>query len=337
MTLKVIDGFDLYTSQNDVCFPYGNSCSFGITGGRFGSGAMEIGHFNQTAVAVIPSNSEFWLGYAINMEETPVAPNVLVVSQINSPLGVECMLSYSAAGLWTVQRGNGGTTLGTGTKLAAVTTWHWLEIHFVLSGTVGVFELWVDGVQVINITGANTAGASGSVINNYTFGGANNAIRHFIDDFYMLDTAGSVNNTRLGDGRIETLAPITDAGPNDGTLTSGSSHFAMVDEDQNDGLTTTTTLTNTSGQEELFGMTGLGGTVTTVHAVKVSAVVEKSNAGACSLQTVVNSVGSVATGTSTPLTTSFEVVGDIYELDPHTSAAWTLVSISFMECGCKIP
>ena len=111
----------------------------------------------------------------------------------------------------------------------------------------------------------------------------------------------------------------------------------MVDENQNDGSTSTITIANTSGQEELFGMGSLAGTPATVHAVKVTIVVEKTDGGTCNGESVVSSSGTAAEGASTSLLTTFSVVGGIFETDPHTSAAWAYGAVNAMECGFQIP
>jgi hypothetical protein len=338
MSLIWMDGFDSYTSAGDPSFPYVGNLGFSTSSGRFGGGCCQLaGYYSHGTLTFPSSETEVWLGFAFNVQET-ITSGDYVIGQFNSGSGIESTLTLGPSGAWKTWRGAQNTQIGaTGTEVVITNQWHWVEVHMVLSATVGVFELWIDDIQVVNATGANTAGAGGSSLIGWEFGGQNNACEYNFDDLYVLNTSGSVNNSRLRDSKIVTLVPASDAGPNDGALTSGSSHFAMVDEAQNDGLTTTTTLTNTSGQEELFGMGSLAGSPSAIHAVKVGVIAEKSDAGACSLETVMNSGGTVSTGASTPLTTDFATVGTILEEDPNTSSPWTLTAINAMKCGVKIP
>jgi len=261
-----------------------------------------------------------------------------------STSGIEADITYHpSTGVWAAWRGYTNTFLGSGVyNIGSSGAWHWLEFHYVISGAVGVVEVWVDGNQVLNLTGVNTSQNSVTAFNTIIFingsgGGMPNGIQGRLDDIYILNPTGAYNTTRLGDSRIETLKPSSDAGPNNGTLTSGVSHFAMVNEDQNDGGTTTITLANTSGQEELFGVSALSGAPTSVHAVKVSVIAEKSDAGACNLETVLASGSVVANGPSVGLSTTFAVIGGIQEYDPNTSAPWLYTAVNAMNFGFQVP
>lgn len=338
MSLIFMDGLDEYTGFSDPSFPYGSNLLFSTSGGRFGGGCGELTGYYSHGTLVFPSTeTEVWLGFAFNVQQTVTSGNA-VIGQFNSASGIESTLTLGPSGVWKTWSGATSAQIGSsGTAPVAIGQWHWVELHMVISATVGVFELWIDGVQIVNATGVDTAGSGGSSLVSWEFGGQNNACELNFDDIYVLNTTGSVNNTRLGDSKIETLRPASDASPNDGALTSGTSHYAMVDELQNDGVTTTTTLTNASGQEELFGIGSLAGTPSSIYAVRVMAIAAKSDAGSCNLETVINSGGTVSTGPSTALTTSFGIVSTIQETDPNTSAAWTASAVNAMECGAKIP
>jgi hypothetical protein len=159
----------------------------------------------------------------------------------------------------------------------------------------------------------------------------------FIDDLYILTPSGIYNNARIGDSRIETLLPNSNAGPNNGAPSSGGSNCAMIDEVQNDGATTTVTLTNTSGQEELYSTASMVGTPSSISAVKVTIAAEESAAGTAFLEAVLSSGGTAATGASTSLSTSFGVVSGIFEYDPHTSTNWTVAGANAASVGCQVP
>ena len=340
MSLIFMDGFDLYSGPTDPAFSgvYSgagyNTNWLSTTAGRYGGGALYINAYYESITKPLPSpQAEIWLGFAYNC-----AGGYPVFINFNSPSGQELQLQYAAStGLWTVLR-NGTQVGSTVTCSIGSGVYHWLEMHYKIgTSTSGIFELWIDGVQQINLTGVNTSAYGNTTFTSFTFGGNNNALTGFIDDMYIVVPGGANNTGRLGDSRIETLRPTSDAGPNNGTPSAGTSHFAMVNEVQNDGATTTITVTNASGQEELFGMASLAGTPTTISAVKVAVVAEETTAGTCTVEAVLVSGGTKAVGASAPLTTAFGVVSNFWEADPNTSAAWTAAAVNAMRCGFQIP
>ena len=336
MSILHIDGFDLYGSASDLNTTYSSAgCNFSTTAGRFGGGAMQIGSYNQALGYTLPSaQTEIWVGFALYSTSGANQP----VIGFRSASGTEAGVWYDApSGTFIAHRGAGGTTLGSGVKNVN-SAWHWLEFHFKLDGSAGVIEVWVDGVQVVNATGQNTLGAGGSTVSAVIIGSdlSNNATNGYYDDLYILSTAGSGHTTRLGDSKVETLSPTSDAGPNNGTSSSGSNHYAMVNDAHMDGSSSTIDLAGTSGQEELFGIGSLASTPATVHAVKVTNIVQKTDAGVISGEGVIVSSGTEADGVATPLTTSFSMLPAIFEQDPNTAAAWTYGGVNAAKIGFKV-
>jgi hypothetical protein len=190
----------------------------------------------------------------------------------------------------------------------------------------------------MNLTNVNTSQYSNTLFSAITLGSSlnNNAVIGYYDDWYILNTQGSTNTTRLGDSRIETLLPNSDAGPNNGTPSTGSSHYAMIDAAQNNGGSNYITIANTSGQEELFGENSLSRSPSTVFAVKVLNIVKKTDAGNCNGNSIIVSNGVSSIANSTPLLTSFSSTVGIFETDPNTSSAWTTSGVNASNAGFKI-
>lgn len=353
MSLIHMDGFDSYAVIADLSQEYSPTTlyNFSTTAGRFGGGALYLNSGNSSngssewmGKTLPTATAEVWTGCAVNSISGATSNGVMM--NFLSASGLEVQILYNqVSGTWSVYRGqygNGGTQLGSSiTATLSVGVYHWVEFHFVISGTVGVVEIWIDGVQVLNLTGVNTSYSGATTVTALYLGGGFysygvGAIKAYFDDWYILNTSGSHNNTRLGDSRIETLKPTSDAGPNNGTPSTAGSHYAMVNENQW-ASTNTITITNTSGQEELFGMSSLSGSPSTVNAVRVLAVAEKTDAGACSLEGVISSSSTVGVAAMNALATSYQHNYAIFETDPHTSAAFTASSINAMKVGVEVP
>ncbi len=338
MSLVHMDGFDLYASSADLQTVYniGGGAYINTTGGRFGGGAV-VTNNQYVAYSVPGALTEIWFGFAYNCQNPTSYGGVTTVT---SNAGVEMTLFYRPlTGQIDVCTNAGDSpVIGTATIAGLASGWHWIEVHFKLSSSSGVVELWVDGVQQVNVTGINTANRGGTSISAVFLGtDYSNNLNALIDDFYILNpTTGSYNTGRLGDSRIETLKPSSDASPNNGTPSTAGSHYAMVDEAQNDGSSSYITITNTSGQEELYGFGSLAATPANVRAVKVSNWCEKTDAGSCFGESVVSSSSTVSNGSSLPLLTGFSNIYNIYESDPHTSAAWTYSAVNSAYAGFRI-
>lgn len=86
--------------------------------------------------------------------------------------------------------------------------WHFFEMQF---NTAGNFVLRVDDALGTGVPVLQTAMAGGSIgLYDLFKDSPNNGFSHAIDDFFLRDSAGTVNNTFLGDRRIAALYPDDD-------------------------------------------------------------------------------------------------------------------------------
>lgn len=339
MAMLHMDGFDSYANTSDLSFEYVNSGTvLTLTGGRFGGGAFQIASTSgQILSRPMPGSLvEVWVGVAIY--STYTANNPGVICEFKSAAGIEASFLYNGStGLLQATTGEENSVLGSATITGISNSWHFYEFHYKYDGSAGIMELWIDGEQLINVTGVNTTRNAGQTIVTTSFGSLGfNCMSGYYDDIYILSLTDGGNITRLGDSRIVTLLPSSDAGPNDGTPSTGTDHFACVDE-THWSTSTFLTMTNTSGQEELFGMSDLGSSPANVWAVKVLTYAEKSDAGAASLEMVVKSSSTSAVAGSTALSTTYQSYEGIFEIDPNTSAQWTGAAIDAMKCGVQVP
>jgi hypothetical protein len=338
-----MDGFDTYAVSADLSQSYGIAdATLGTTAGRFGGGGVTL--VNDSSLIYAASLPlELWTGFAIYVTDTTNGSlgTCIFCSSGSNGGGIEGLLSLNATtGVLTAWCGEQQVSLGT-VSIPGFTTnsWHWVDVHFKYSATVGVFEVWWDGTQILNLTGQNTANNSSqtSLVAVYLGGyGAVATLAATYDDWVINDTTTSYNNGRVGDSKIESLKPTSDVTPNNGTCSTGTTHYAMVNESQWN-TSNYITMTNTSGQEELFGFASLGSTPASISAVKITYIGKKTDAGAASLETVMVSGGVEGDGASTPMLTSWARRGAVYALDPNTSAAWTYSAVNAMHAGWKVP
>lgn len=345
MSIVHIDGFDSYSTGSDLTQEYASGsngiANLSTTAGRFGGGALTyLGSFKDLVHVLDNPVDELWTGIAIEPTTTGDGRDACIFA-FSSTFGYEVVLTFNdSTGDLKVWRGSQSTQLGSSVAVTMGTnTWHWIEVHAILDPSAGVVEVWLDGVQIINLTAQNTRQNGSATVFSQVGIGAGSSMQTTsadFDDWYILDPNISPNTGRLGDCKVETLAPTSDASPNDGTLSTGTDHFAVVDEAQWNS-TDYTDLADTSGQEELFGMGDLAGSPTTIYGVRVLATIEKTDAGAMSGEVTCKSSSTETAGPSTPLLTTWAHVKGIYEVDPNTSAAWTASGVNGMSCGLKVP
>lgn len=333
MAILHMDGFDGYSSAADLNLYYsGSGIGFNTSGGRFGGGALALNSGGYQMIIPITPPAEHWIGFSFYAGATG-ANGVLMMWR--SASGVEARLEYTPnSGTIQFWRGNESVLFG---LFAGVTAnaWHWIDIHYKANAS-GVAEVWVDGVRVINYSG-QTYQASTTLtyitVGDNSIAGVSGG---FIDDLVIVDTTGSANNGKIGDSKIETLRPTSDAGTNDGTPSTGGTHYGVVDDTTWDA-TDYLTITNTSAQEELFGMADLSSTPASIAGIQVVHYSKKSDAGTANLQAMIVSSATELDGASTPMAPSFTRYASIIETDPHTSAAWTGAAINALQVGVKVP
>ena len=329
MTILWMDGFDLYSVANDLNLNYGGSQSpnLNTSAGRFGGGAWQgggYGNSNYLMKLLGASYTDLWVSFAGNNINNTIA--VWGAGSTNNN-GVEIQLLYNTTtGQIQLVTGSGRTIVSG--ALPSTNGWHWYEVHLVYSSTAGVAEIWVDNVQVASGTGLNTidnAGLSGYLSVRLQGNGG------YMDDWFIY-TPG----VRLGDSRIETVRPASDAGPNNGTPLTGTSHYAAVNELQ---ISTSNyiTLPNTSGDKEVFTVGAISSTPVSVWAVKIDVYADKTDAGSFLLDPLIISGLTEIDGAAQQLTTGYGVPQSMFVTDPATSAAWTYAGVNAMKIGVKVP
>jgi hypothetical protein len=101
--------------------------------------------------------------------------------------------------------------LGTSAASVSANSTHYLEYDITFANA-GSYQMWLDGVSILSGTGDTTTTAN-SFANAILLGQPNVAANTFlVDDFYLFDATGTVNNAPLlTSPRIETQFPNADA------------------------------------------------------------------------------------------------------------------------------
>lgn len=124
-------------------------------------------------------------------------------------------------------------------------TWHYVECKWKIHATTGYITVHVDNMEIFSVTGIDTCGESPT--NAWTTLHLSapscdhvltDGFVQDIDDLYLLDTTGGVNDDFLGDITVKTVFVDGDGNYGDWTPSTPGDHYVLVDEADPDDETT---------------------------------------------------------------------------------------------------
>jgi hypothetical protein len=206
-----------------------------------------------------------------------------------------------------------------------------MEVYVNMHDTTGAVSIWVDGTQILNVSGVDTMPA----------GGAANAHCWMVGNFHAsatVDANGYWGEIICADAQIHTpwgqrkkFAVLKPTGS--GASSSWTGTYANVDEvppDDSDFL-----YTNGAGNYHVFAMENLPAEAQSVNAVQVWVRgVSKGGPTPKKFFPVVNCTGNLYGGytTTVPAVNPWHTKY-IWPLNPKTSAAWTPAEVNAFETG----
>lgn len=353
MALIFADSFDSYSETADLTTKWdvNNSTSYNVfnsTAGRFGGGCLVCGH------------DDYWLNKGILLTGGDPGTNDIIVSfsfmatsftrnsysaflQLNQSgdFSDGALSSLDGIGLavvgTTLTAYRGYTSFVTGTTELVLGSWYRIEVRLATNNSGGVLQVWINGVLDIDFTG-DTYDSGKDGINVVKFGGQNTDGDIYIDDVLIYDITGDAPNDVLGDIRMETLRPTGDGDENDGTPSSGTDHYAMVDEDGvNDGDSTYVSM-STAGDKELYDIGSLSYTPVKIHGVVVNLMARVDGTTPRTMKAKVKSATTEGDGDTLniPYGDTYKPLQACFTEDPSTGAAWTTSGVDDMQIGQEV-
>ena len=224
MTTLFMDGFDHYGTgaQSTAQLqdgPYSNAgnriCGFPSWGpARTGNSCLVgSGIFEANTTRVLPAaqtNLFVSFGWAIDILSGPNLAAIIGFSDSSGSL--KAYLQPTDTGALNLYRSDGTLLAGTSGPVIVTQNWHFFELN--LNTSTGVFTLRVDDASatntpVLTITDTSLTGWSIGIL-DLLYAPGNNTIQVYMDDLFVRNASGSVNNSWLGDRRVATLFPDAD-------------------------------------------------------------------------------------------------------------------------------
>lgn len=224
-----------------------------------------------------------------------------------------------------------GTILGTSSFLMTTSRVYFVELKVKIHASTGTVDLWIDGTNVLSLTGQNTKAQSAATITVIGLGACNtNGETWAFDDLYVLGASG---DSRLGDRRVLAILPSADTAQADWTKSSGGVGFSLIDEDQADTATYIEALA--ASEYSLFDFANLTYTPATIDAIAIEFCAKKTDAGAVSVRTKQKSGATTTNGADQSVGSSFVHTQEIFVVNPATSSAWTAATVNSLQVGVE--
>lgn len=228
-----------------------------------------------------------------------------------------------------------GTTKATGTTVLTTGIWYYIELKFTINNTTGVVELHLNGATEIASTGSlNTRGTANNYWNGFSLLGTNQFGAYF-DDVYALDTTSGANTTFLGPVQV-VLRPMSTAGNYSQFTPNGGTNLGCVSEIFEDG-DTSFNMSSTANQIDTFTTQDLPAAAGSVYALQPVIVARQDTGAARTIAPLLRISGSDYVGTTQSLSTSYQFLTQIYDLQPvGGTPAWDVATVNALEVGYKL-
>lgn len=325
MSLLFFDGFD-HSAYGEAGYKWEWDSGGTFVAGRTGN-CISNGY---CAKYFVPAAGEVIVGFA-----TSTGLTCEWCHPLSYDTGVQCYLATTAYGALRVTNGNGTVLAESAAGVFRFGAWNYIEAKILVHASAGTITVKCNGATVITATGKDTQNQSTADVGwiRFAFPGET------LDDVYICDTGGAQNNDFLGEVRVVTLLPQTDAvggaGANtDFTPSTGTDHGALVDEatpnSDTDYLYSSTLNHADSWNYPALGYTG------TIKGVRLNLFAKKADSGTRAIAALTRPASTNRLGDDNYLTTSYTYWSQQWELNPEDSAAWEVADVNGAQFGVKI-
>jgi hypothetical protein len=344
MAVVWVEGFETHTNTNQLARKYATvSGSVFTEPGRVFGTSIEP----NSLVLVTPSlgtDNTFIMGIGVRMLSNfstieTGAQGFYVETGSSEQCHVEIESDASNGFRFQLYR---GATLIDSTSYTAFGSWVYLEVKItVRTGTNGAYEMRLNGATDTSGTSVNLAasGGDGWDVFSQRWSASYNT-RLELDDIYIANGTGSVNNDFLGPQTVEGIEVDTDGATNQWTPATGSDNSNMVDDlgTSNPVDTNNYNGSDTNTNKDLFNFTDLTDTAGTINAVQLGVQMAMASAGTRTVKTKYRDPDTTeADGTSHVVdSTSYDEFTEVFQQNPAATATWDSTDIDGGQFGIEV-
>jgi len=232
------------------------------------------------------------------------------------------------------RRGYWDQLISTSVATAAARGWHYVELQVVQGTANGTVKVRANGVLAIDLWSQDTVQNGGQLLTAFVGAVPGQAcpVTVDVDDLYIADTLGTINNTFLGDVRVDALKAQANGALNQWTVEGAASAWQAV----SDGDETTALRAATAGLRQTFDVEALPAMTTpAIHGVQVTLLARKTDAGNGRVRGLVASGASTAVGPNIVLQEQLAWHTALFERNPNGNVQWTEGAFNAAEFGVE--
>ena len=330
MTRIMSEGFEMQDLYGYTLGEVGGNPSITTSVKRSGSAALNLAEATSLGYS-FTAVSEAYFRFAIYTSLGSTTDFIWRSS--TTTLGI---LRLNTTGLFELLTGT-STSVAVGTLPLTTNTWYLIELHIKIADAPnGVLEIKIDGIDDASFTGDTKPGAETTIGNIYFLSNtAPGTPIVYIDDCGMNDTAGGVDDSWLGDGRIIIIKPNADTATLQLTPSADVDHYTLVDEVPADGDTTYVE-GSVDDEEDIYDLTACGLTDVIITRIWTEARAKDTAVSGKSVALItLASGGAEVSGGDVVLggTYTTKVLGTEQLVNPVDSAAWEVADIDALQGG----
>lgn len=248
----------------------------------------------------------------------------------------QCWFRLNGDGTISALRGT--TILGTSSAAISDGAVNFLEFKVTVDTTTGVAVVRINGVTVLNLTNVNTCGQGTEAWNAAAFIRLRVLTNHTatwnMDDLYVLDGSGSTSNDFLNDVRVDALFPDADGANTAWTPSTGTDHFALVDDNPANDDTDYNSSSGV-GNKDTFGFPNAPVSGADIHAVQLCATVRKTDAGTAMHKGIWRTGGVDYLSGELGVSSSYAILRSIFDRQPSDNSVINDTKFNAAEFGLQ--
>lgn len=335
MALRFIDGFEHYAIPGDLnkkwtaYFEATTSAPFGTaTGRRADSTALRIRNNSDWVTLTLDDQATWIVGFAAYLYGNESGA---LVRFYDNDDNLQAYVAITSGGILQLYRGT--TLIASSSNSIPTESWNYIEIALTIANSGGTFEVRVNEEVWVTFTGDTQQTSSIASANRISLYGRDVHIAY--DDLYICDGTGSLNNSYLGDVRVDTVKPNGAGTYAEFSRQGGATNWENVDDTTIDS-DSSYNYSNTADQRDTLDCGNLPSVTGSIFGVQVNMAARKDDAGGRAIAALTRVSGSDYVGTPHNVGTTYRVYTQILEQNPDTTAAWTESEINATEFGYKV-
>lgn len=297
------------------------------TAGNVAGHGYYANNINGSRILLVEEDDGIILGFRMRMSGGVFA-QTLCRFYSDAAATLQCEVRTTGSGEIGLYRGD-GTLLGSlsaAGKLQA-NVFHYVEVKVKVADSGGSFDIRIDNVSVASGSALDTRnGGTDALVDNIVFVTGDGT---YIDDIYVCNEAGTINNDFLGDCHVEALLPDANGNYSQfvGSDANSVDNYLLVDDPGAHDGDTTYVESGTDDQKDSYQVADMAA-AGTIKGIVQWAIARRDQTGARDIAffTRLSGVDSAASADQT-LAASYAWHRAVWETKPG-GGAWTVANLN---------